>query len=176
MFRCHQAIELALRGIRPDEFPEELLLELALFPGRPYTRLIVAQRMVEWAIDSGNVELASEWDHAALAASERCHPHVSNRALAESACFDVLFRADFEAANQKFANVEFGQLFPPPLAERALAARWVAAELPNRAARHILKAQYHLPLGNSYYNFERLLLDELHTKALSQTAIEPQRC
>lgn len=175
MFRCHQAIELAFRGIRPDQFPEELLLELARFPGRPYTRLMVAQRMVEWAIDSGNLALASEWDRAALATSERCQRHLANRALAESACFDVLFRADFAAAKAKFAQVDFEPLFPPPMAERARAANWLAVELPEKAARHILRAQYQLPLGDGYYNFERLLLHELRMKALTQTA-GPSRC
>jgi len=172
VFMCHQAIELSLRRIRPEDFPEPLLMDLASFAGRPYTRLMIARRMVEWAIDSGNIQLAGEWDRTALAASEFCGPRLANRALAESACFDVLFKDDLLTAGHKFAGVEFHELFPPPLAERARAARLVACALPDRAPAHILRAQYKLPLGNPYFNHERMLLDRLHTKALSALPLD----
>ncbi len=167
VFRCHQAIELTRRGLRPEDFPVALLHELSSFAGRPYTRLTVAQRMIEWAIDSGEIALASDWDEAAVAASVHCGPRAAQRALAESACFDVLFRNDQRAALAKFAKVEFAKLFPPSLAERARAAYLVASNLPQQAPRHILRAQYHLPHGDCYYNFERSLLGRLHGKALS---------
>jgi len=167
MFVCHQAIELSLSGIRPDDFPESLLREWAAFEGRrPYTRLMIARRMVEWAVDSGNIQLAGEWDQAALAASRLCSPRLANRALAESACFDLVFNDDLPEAARKFAEVEFAGLFPPPLAERAMAAHLVARDLPHRAPAHILRAQYQLPLGNPYYNYERMWLGRLHSKAL----------
>jgi hypothetical protein len=169
MFMCHRAIELSLRGIRPDEFPQPLLAELAGFEGRPYTRLMVARRIVEWAVDSGEIKLAGEWDKAALAAGVNCSPRLANGALAESACFDVLFREDMRSAVHKFARVEFHELYPPSLAERSWAARLIACDLPHRAPAHILRAQYLLPLGNPYYNYERALLDKLHLKALSQS-------
>jgi len=167
VLRCHQAIELTLRGLRPGDFPQPLLHELSSFTGRPYTRLIVAQRMVEWAIDSGDISLASAWDEAALSASVHCGPRPANRALAESACFDVLFREDHPSALHKFAKVKFALLFPPSLAERAHAAYLVARKLSEQASGHILRAQYHLPHGDCYYNFERSLLDRLHRIVLS---------
>jgi hypothetical protein len=169
MLMCHQAIELSLRGIRPEDYPQSLLEEFSRFQGRPYTSLMMARRMVEWAVDSGNIPLAAEWDRTALAAGVLCSPRLANRALAESACFDVLFRDDLRAASYKFAKVEFEELLPPSLAERARAARLVACHLPDRAPAHILRAQYHLPLGNPYYNYERMLLGQLHTKALSRS-------
>jgi hypothetical protein len=169
IFRCHQAIELGLRGIRPEDFPEPLLHELAAFEqGRPYTRLMVARRMVEWAVDSGHLELAREWDQEALEASAQCGPRSANRALAESACLDVGLRRDLVTACRKFAKVRFAELFPPSLAERAQAAYLVARHLPQQAPAHILRAQYQLPLGNPYYNFERMLLEQLHHLALAQ--------
>jgi len=169
IFRCHQAIELGLRGIRPEDFPEPLLHELATFEHtRPYTRLMVARRMVEWAVDSGNQQLAGEWDQEALEASAQCGARSANRALAESACLDVGLRRDLVTASRKFAKVRFAELFPPSLAERAQAAYFVARHLPQQAPAHILRAQYQLPRGNPYYNFERMLLEQLHHLALAQ--------
>lgn len=169
IFRCHQAIELGLRGIRPEDFPLPLLQELATFEhSRPYTRLMVARRMVEWAVDSGHLQLAREWDQESLEVSAQCGPRSANRALAESACLDVALRRDPVTASRKFAKVRFAELFPPSLAERAQAAYLVARHLPQQAPAHILRAQYQLPLGNPYYNFERMLLEHLHLLALAQ--------
>ena len=176
MFICHQAIELSRSGIRPEDFPQPLLMELADFEGRPYTRLVIARRMVEWAIDSGNIRLAGEWDQAALAAGDFCSPRLANRALAESACFDLVFKDDLPTAARKFAAVRFSELFPPPLAERSRAACLVARDLPDRAPAHILRAQYQLPLGNPYFNYERMWLDRLHSKALSRGGAAPPQC
>jgi len=170
MFVCQQAIQLALRGIRPEEYPPALMLEMAGFQGRPYTNLMVSRRMVEWATDSGDVAAAGSWQQHALAASKKCSFREANRTLAEAACFDVLFGGDRGAARGKFAEVDFDRLFPPTLAERARAARLIACDLPQRAPAHILRAQYHLPLGIAYYNYERVLLEKLHCLALTHCA------
>jgi hypothetical protein len=172
IFTCHRAIQLGLRGIRPEDYPEPLLLELACFNWRPYTNLLVARRMMEWAIDSGDLKLASAWDEHALANSKKCTARERNIALAESACFDVLFRHDRLSAGDKFAAVNFETLFPPSLAERARAARLLACESPSQAPAHILRAQYHLPLGIPYYDYERKLLSQLHAVALAQFKVE----
>jgi Zn-dependent protease len=181
MMVCHQAIELGLRGIRPQDYPEPLMLELAKFNGRPYTNLMVARRMLEWAADCGDIAMAGQWDQYVLSASEKCSPRLANVCLAESACFEVIFRNDMRAARRKFAEVDFDSLFPPALAERTQASRLIACDLPHWAPTHILQAQYHLPLGIPYYNYERMLLDKLHLKVLAQcppecgTAIVPIR-
>jgi hypothetical protein len=171
IFMCQQAIELALRRTKPEDYPEPLLAELISFSGRPYTRLMVARRMVEWAVDSGKATLASDWDHASLLLGEFCGPHLANLTLAESACFDVLFRDDRSAAARKFADVDFASLFPPYLAERAHAAHLLALGEPQLAPRHVIRAQYHLPLGNPYFHYERSLLDILHSQALTRSAL-----
>jgi hypothetical protein len=173
LFMCHQAIELALRRIRPQDYPSPLLRELANFECRPQTRLTVARRIVEWAADSGDIALAGEWDDCALAVSMNCTSRLANCALAESACFDVLFRQDLRSAVHKFAKVEFDELFPPPLAERARAARLVACGLPQRAEPHILRARNYLPPGNPYFDYERTLLDKLQSKACRKTIAAP---
>lgn len=169
MFMSHQAADLTFRGMRPQDFPEPLLLELTNFRGRPYTSLIVARRMVEWAADSGNIVLASEWDQAALAAGANCSRRLANAALAESAFFDVLFREDMRSAVSKFTKVDFDELFPPALSERAWAARLIACGLPHRALTHILRAQGFLPPGNPYYQYESALLERLRGRALAQS-------
>jgi len=168
MFRCHQAIDLALRGIRPEDYPKSTMLDLAGVSSRPYTSLMVARRMVEWTTDSGDIAAASCWDQYALSAAEKCGPDEANRALAESACFDVLFRGDLRTARHRLGQVDFDSLFPLALAERAKAARLIACDLPQRAPAHVLRAQYHLPLGIPYYDYERMLLDKLHSEALSR--------
>jgi Zn-dependent protease len=165
LLTCHKAIALPLRGIRPADFPEPLMVRLATFSGRPYTNLMVARRMVEWAIDSGDLTLAGIWDRYALENSEKCSARERNVALAESACFDVL-TDDLPSACRKFAQLDLHTLFPPVLAERAKAARFVASGLPARAPTHILRAQYALPLGVGYYDYQRMLLGKLHDQAL----------
>jgi hypothetical protein len=167
MFRCHQAIDLVLSGTRPQYFPKSLILELSAFGGRPYTSLMVARRMVEWAVDSGDTATAGSWDQYALSAGEKCGGDEANRALAEAACFDVLFRGDLRSARHRFAQVDFDSLFPPAFAERAKAARLLACELPQRASKHILQGQYELPVGIPYYEYERMLLAKLHDLALA---------
>jgi hypothetical protein len=167
MFRCHQAIDLALGGTRPQDYPQSLLLELSGFCGRPYTNLMAARRIVEWAADSDDLATAASWDQYALAAGEKCGGDEANRALAESACFDVLFRGDLRSARHRFAQVDFDSLFPPAFAERAKAARLIACDLPQRAGKHILQGQYELPAGIPFYEYERMLLAKLHDLALA---------
>ncbi len=149
MRACHQAIELSLRRIRPEDYPQALLFELTNFHGNCYTRLMVARRMVEWAVGSSYIELASRWNQAALAASKSCGAYWANLALAEAACFDFLFGEDAQGAAAKFADVESRDLFPPYFAERVQAARCLAVGLLQDAPRHILRAQYQLPARQS---------------------------
>jgi hypothetical protein len=167
MFRCHQAIDLPLRGTRPQDYPQALIVELSAFSGRPYTNLMVGRRLVEWAVDSDYIATAGSWDQYALAAGEKCGGDEANRALAESACFDLLFRGDARSARHRFAQVDFDSLFPPAFAERSKAARLIACDMPQRASKHILQGQYHLPTGIPYYEYERMLLAKLHDLALA---------
>lgn len=167
LYMCHQATELRLRGIRPEDHPEPLLLELARFRGTPYTTLMVARRIAEWATDCSLLALAEEWNRLVATAAAACSPRLANCALAEAACFDVTFRGDLRSARFKFANIEFENLSPPWLAERAWAARLVACDLAHCAPAHILRARYQLPLGIPYYDYERSLLAKLHAQVIA---------
>jgi Zn-dependent protease len=163
----HQAAQLTIAGVRPCDYSGRFLRELAEWTGRADTNMLIAKTMMEWAIDCGDLSLADVWDRQALAQSLNCEPRQRNSVLAASACFDVLFRNDPAAARAKFAEVNFDSLFPPSFSYRARAACLLAGDRAARAPAQIIRAQYALPLGINYYNFDRMLLEKLHLKALS---------
>jgi hypothetical protein len=166
MRMCHQALELGLGRLRPRDYPERLMSNLAGLSGRPYTNLIVAKRMVEWALDNNDQAMASAWDEHALTACLGLGRRTLNQALAESGCIDLLFRDQRSSALTKFAQVDFARLRPPFLAERAKAAWLIARDLPHMARVHILCAQQRLPPEVPYCEYERAILAQLHTKAI----------
>ena len=162
----HRLTQLRLAASRPYDYPASLLSEAALSPGRPEANLLVARTHSEWALDSDDVAAADVWDQRALEQAERCEGRLRNSALAASGCFEILFRSDAAAARDKLQKVDFDTLFPKYFAHRAKAA-WLLvngrlAEVPAQ----VLRAQYALPLGLPYYDFERMLLGKLHLKAL----------
>jgi Zn-dependent protease len=174
----HQTAQLMVAGVRPRDYSESLLAQLASWRGRADTNVLIARTMVEWAVDSGDLALADSWDRQALTQSERCEARQRNSALASSACFDLLFRQDPAAARGKFSQVDFASLFPPSFSHRAKAASLLADGQPARVPAQIIRAQYALPLGINYYNFDRMLLEKLHLLALAlppktQTTLEP---
>jgi hypothetical protein len=163
----HQAAQLTITGVRPRDYSESLLRELAEWRGRADTNVLIARTMTEWALDCHEFALADVWDRQALAQSQHCEERLQNSVLASSACLDLLFRDDPAAARRKFAEVKFDSLFPPSFAHRAKAACLLAGEQASRVPAQIIRAQYALPLGVSYYDFDRMLLEKLHLKALS---------
>lgn len=163
----HKLLELTLSAVRPCDYPD-LMSELARWRGCAETNWLIAKNMMDWAIDSGDLNMADAWDQQAMTQVEQCERITRNTALAESACFDVLFRHNMKDARCKFAEVEFQSLFPPCLAERSRAARLVANDLPHWAFRNILRAQYALPQGLAYYDYERSLLARLHALAMER--------
>jgi hypothetical protein len=78
----------------------------------------------------------------------------------------VLFRDDDAAARDKFRKVDFDALFPEYFAYRARAACLLANEQTAQVPAQVIRAQYALPRGLPYYDFERMLLCRLHLKAL----------
>jgi hypothetical protein len=135
-------------------------------PGRPEAKLLIARTLTEWSLDSDDVTAADAWDRRALEQGERCDGRLRNSALAASGCFDVLFRGDIAAAHEKLRMVDFEALFPKHFAHRAKAAWLLANGRLAEVPAQVLRAQYALPLGLPYYDFERMLLGKLHLKAL----------
>ncbi|HMF77089.1 MAG TPA: site-2 protease family protein [Bryobacteraceae bacterium] len=165
--------QLRLHAIRPADYPETLMGRLAAFRAhRPDTKVLLARTLADWALDSGDVRAAGLWDREAIAHVRDCDPRLRNSTLAASACFDLIFRDDATAARAKFAEVDLDELFPPCFAHRARAARLLAVDLPHRAPAEIIRAQYALPLGLSYYDFERMLLARVHLQALAVLPVE----
>ena len=167
---AHRVLDVDAGGNQARGFSGGTMCELAKWNGRPDTNWMIAKSMVDWAIDSGDLQMADAWDRHAVEQAEHCARRTRNTALAESGCFDVLYRNNLRGARMKFAEVDFDSLFPPCLAERARAARLVANDLPHWAYRNILRAQYALPLGLAYYDYERSLLDRLHEIAARRVA------
>jgi hypothetical protein len=128
--------------------------------------LLAARTLTEWALESDDQVRASVWERRALEQSEQCDARLRNSALAASACFDVLFRDDSAAAREKFVKVNFDALFPKYFAYRARAVWLLANNRTEQVPAQVIRAQYALPLGLPYYDFERMLLGRLHLKAL----------
>jgi hypothetical protein len=165
----HRLTQLRLAAIRPYNYPIILLASLNAAQWRAETNLLAARTMVERALDSDEVALAELWDKLALEQSKACDVQLRNTTLAASACFDVLFRWDYAAARGKFQEVDFNALFPAHLAYRARAAYLLSSGQAERAPAQIIRAQYGLPLGLPYYDFERMLLEKLHLRSLAET-------
>jgi hypothetical protein len=162
----HRLTQLRLAALRPCDYPASLMSQAAHLIGRPEANLLIARTLTEWAIDSDDPARADIWDRHALEQSEPCNARLRNSALAASGCFDVLFRDDPAGARDKLQKVNFDALFPRYFGYRARAA-WLLAN--NRLAEvpaQVIRAQYALPPGLPYYDFERMLLGRLHLKAL----------
>jgi Zn-dependent protease len=162
----HRLIQLRLAAVRPYDYPASLLSQELESPGRPEAKLLIARTLTEWSLDSDDVTAADAWDRRALEQGERCDGRLRNSALAASGCFDVLFRGDIAAAHEKLRKVDFEALFPKHFAHRANAAWLLANGRLSEVPAQVLRAQYALPLGLPYYDFERMLLGKLHLKAL----------
>jgi hypothetical protein len=162
----HRLTQLRLAAIRPCDYPSSLMSQAAQWNGRPEANLLAARTLSEWALDSDDQARASVWEQRALEQSERCDARLRNSALAASGCFDVLFRDDSAAAREKFRKVDFNALFPSYFAYRARAASLLANNRNEQVPALVIRAQYALPLGLPYYDFERMLLGRLHLKAL----------
>jgi hypothetical protein len=167
----HRLMQLRLAAIRPCDYPSSLMSQVAQWKGRPEANLLVAKTLSEWALDCGDEARASVWEWRALEQSEHCDARLRNSALAASGCFDVLFRDDIVAARDKFREVDFDALFPEYFAYRARAACLFANELTAQVPAQVIRAQYALPHGLPYYDFERMLLARLHLKALGVAGV-----
>jgi len=162
----HRLAQLRLAAIRPSDYPASLMSHAAQCSGRPEANLLIARTLTEWALDSDDQAHAGLWDRRALEQGEHCDARLRNSALAASGCFDVLFRNDVAAARDKLQKVDFDTLFPKYFAYRARAAWLLANDRLAEVPAQVIRAQYALPLGLPYYDFERRLLGRLHLKAL----------
>jgi len=164
---CHLVTQLEVAGTRPQDYPEQLMLELAATPGRAEFMLFSAHTIFLWALDRGRLGTADAWQRHCLELSEDCQPRSRNLALASSACFDVLFRNRPMEALNKFADVDWQTLSPSWLMHRARAAHYLALENVPECLDEISRARYDFEEGLPICAFERMLLSRLHRNALN---------
>ncbi len=160
-----------MAGVRPQDYSVDLLAELLDWRGRPDMEFLFAQTISRWALDSNDLEVADAWDAHALGLSGMCNERIRNKAIASSACFDVLFRNDFGSARTKFSEANLDALFPVCFEHLARACRHFAAGQIQMTPREILLAQYTLPPGVAAYSVERRMLDQLHMKVVGSPQV-----
>lgn len=161
----HLITQMQIAGLRPRDYPEQFMREIAAARGRPEARLLYANTIVLWAIDRDDMATADAWDRRALELSESCEVRFQNLTLARSACFDVLFRADEAAARSKFARVDFATLTPDWFRHRARAVQCLTAGDFSGTLRENRRAESLFPKRLPYYDFEKMLLQRLQRLA-----------
>ena len=128
--------------------------------------LIYAHTIMMWAIDRGEMETAEAWEQRTVELCERCDLRLQNLTLARSAFFDVLFRDKLALARCKFAEVNLEILAPRYFMHRTKAAYQLAAGNIEEALAEVHRAKFYFPKRLPYYDFERALLGQLHSKTV----------
>jgi hypothetical protein len=167
IYLYHLLTQLRLSGVRPRDYPESMIQTLATVQGRPDMSLLCADTITQWAIDSGKIATADAWDHRAMDLRCLCSPPQQQTAIAKSACFDVLFRNDVQAAKRKFADLDVRTISPKWLRHRTSAAHCLSTGQISEALAEISQARRFFAKHVPYYEFEEMLLKRLEEKALA---------
>ncbi len=169
IFLYHLIARLELAGVRPRDYPMGVIHAMAAMKGRPESMLIYAQIISAWALDCGDTVTAEAWDARALELEQACSIGAQAITLAKSACIDVLLRHDLAAAKRKLTHVDLDSLAPGWLQHRTKAVHSLVEENIEQALAEISLARYSFPNRMPYFEFEQMLLGELHRKALAIT-------
>jgi Zn-dependent protease len=171
VFLYHLITLREIAGVRPREYPMGLIHAMACAQGRPDSMLVYALTITSWALDCGDIETAKAWDQRALELSTASNKMVQEATLARSACLDVLFRDDLDAAKRKLSGVDLEALAPACFRHRTKAIHALLESNIAEALEEISRARHSFPKRLPCFEFERMLLTRLHRKAL---ALEPQ--
>jgi hypothetical protein len=163
----HLMIQFEIAGVRPGDYPDQIIRRIAKAQGRPDMCLTYANTIVLWAVDRGDLETADAWERRVMDLSEFCDLKTQNHMLAGSACFDWIIRDDRKSAKDKLAQVQIDLLSPRWFRHRVTAVGWLAAGNVPEALAEIARARYEFPSRLPYYDFERTLLTRLHRKAIA---------
>jgi hypothetical protein len=159
--RLYQRLmRMKVQGVRPAEYPDQLFEELTCNFGRQDMCLVFADALMKCGIDRGDFEMADRWHTRAMQFIANANSPAYNVPLAESACFDLLFRQDTRSAQAKFFMVRLAEISPDSLRHRLTAAARLAEGNTSAAVDEVGKALSCLP-PNSYSRFERLLMARL---------------
>ena len=163
----HLLTQLQVAGVRPRDYPEPIIRNLAEGRGKAEMRLVSANAITLWALDRGDFASADAWDKRASDLSDFCDPKLQAQAAAASACLDVIFRNNLQAAAHKFSEISLDLISPEWLRHRARAAQRISAGNIPGALAEIAQARYSFPNRLPYYDFEGMLLSRLHRIAVT---------
>jgi Peptidase family M50 len=169
----HLLTQLQVAGVRPRDYPNQIIFKLAHAYGRPEMCLVYAQAIAICALDRGDPVTADAWDKRALDLSEFCNVKHQHSALATSACFDVILRSDLRAAGNKLADLQLELLSPRWFRHRVKAVYWLASGNIHESLAEISRARYAFPNRLPYYDFEQMLLGRLHRIAIETRPRDP---
>ncbi len=133
----HLITRLQTLGVRPRSYPANLVTRMMNATGTPDLMLFTALNVYLWALDSGNLAVADLWDlrmNALVAQNPRLR--LSNTALAESACFDLIYRRDCTASLNKLETIDVKAL-SPHLLNRTKVLQMLAEGRSVEAASHL---------------------------------------
>ena len=117
---------MQIEGVRPRDYPQELIEQLSDSQARSDMSLAFADALTKWAIDRGDIEMADAWQRKALQFLADVNPSQRNIARAEWACFELLFLGDAESARRIFSSVRPGDLALGCVRHRLMAAKHLA--------------------------------------------------
>jgi len=156
----HAVTQLQVAGVRPRDYPRQLLAPLAVANGNHDLLLFNALTIFLWALDTENTLLADAWDQYANSLMQHRPLRLGNTVLAESACFDLLHRNASAAAVEKLRAVNF-ELLSPWLRHRSRAVLQIATSACFDALTNLQIARNHLSPPSPYFQFELATLDLL---------------
>ncbi|MBV9765237.1 MAG: M50 family metallopeptidase [Acidobacteriaceae bacterium] len=163
----HLVTQLSLTGFRPRDYPERLIRRIAIARSRPDASSVYAHTIVLWATDRGDLTTAVAWNCRMLELADCCEPRLRNLMRARSACFRLLLDDDISAVKSSFAEVNCEMLSPGWFMHKAKAARSLALGNTSEALAEVSRARFAFPKRLPYYEFERMLLSQIHRKALA---------
>jgi hypothetical protein len=161
----HEVSRLQIAGVRPSEYSAELVSRLASAEGNYDLMLFNAMAIFLWALDSGQIARADNWDVYANELIALAPLRLSNTMRAESAVFDLLYRDLPASAAQKLGAVK-REALSPWLRERAKAALELVSGRHEKALAHVATARRLLSPSASYSQFESRLLDLIENRAI----------
>jgi hypothetical protein len=161
----HAATRLQAAGVRPREYPLQLLQNLANTKGNPDLTLFNAHTLFLWALDRQDIATADRWDKYAAELMDERALRLSDTVLVESGCFDLLYRDLPLNAAHKLSSVNLKKV-APWLRPRAKAALLLANGSHAQAHCLIADARKCLSPEVPYHQFELVLLDTLESRAI----------
>lgn len=157
----HRLMRMHIEGIRPRDYPPELVEDMSRYRGRADLSLAFAGALTKWATDCRDFEMAHAWQQNAVRLLPAAASSQRNFARAEWACFALLIEDNPECARSVLSGVPPREIAPDWRRHRVRAAKYVAEGNVPAASREIGSALLCLPGGIPYSGFERDLLYRL---------------